>query len=80
MQFLFIRLFLLVGASGSTERRINLMCTAEKKAYLPMAILLGGLAMLGPISIDIFLPAVPNMAEDLNVSIGSIELTLTAIF
>ena len=56
------------------------MRTAEKKAYLPMAILLGGLAMLGPISIDIFLPAVPNMAEDLNVSIGNIELTLTAIF
>ena len=56
------------------------MRTAEKKAYLLMAILLGGLAMLGPISIDIFLPAVPNMAEDLNVSIGSIELTLTAIF
>ena len=36
--------------------------------------------MLGPISIDIFLPAVPSMAEDLGVSIGSIELTLTAIF
>ena len=56
------------------------MCTAEKKAYLPMAVLLGGLAMLGPISIDIFLPVIPNMSEDLNVSIGNIELTLTAIF
>ena len=45
-----------------------------------MALLLGGLAMLGPISIDLFLPAIPAMAEDLGVSIGSIELTLTAIF
>ena len=56
------------------------MRTPEQKTYLLMAILLGGLAMLGPISIDIFLPAVPNMAADLHVSIGSIELTLTAIF
>ena len=56
------------------------MRTGEKKASLPMAILLGGLAMLGPISIDIFLPVIPNMSEDLNVSIGNIELTLTAIF
>ena len=45
-----------------------------------MAVLLGGLAMLGPISIDIFLPAIPSMAQDLGVSIGNIELTLTAIF
>ncbi|MEE2745928.1 MAG: multidrug effflux MFS transporter [Pseudomonadota bacterium] len=45
-----------------------------------MACLLGGLAMMGPISIDIFLPVIPSMAADLGVGIGNVELTLTAIF
>ena len=56
------------------------MKTRVPQPFALMAILLGGLAMLGPISIDIFLPAVPSMAQDLGVGIGSIELTLTAIF
>ena len=54
--------------------------TKEGAAYLLMAVLLGAMAMLGPLSIDIVLPVLPTMAEDLNESMGRIELSMTAIF
>jgi len=36
--------------------------------------------MTGPIAIDVFLPAVPSLAQDFQISTGSVELSLTAIF
>jgi DHA1 family bicyclomycin/chloramphenicol resistance-like MFS transporter len=53
---------------------------SERKKYIFYALILGFLTMIGPISIDTFLPMVPSIAKGLNVSIGSIEFSLTAIF
>ena len=52
----------------------------KNQGYIFYACLLGFLTMIGPIAIDIFLPAVPAIAQGLNVGIGSIEFSLTAIF
>ena len=52
----------------------------KSQGYIFYACLLGFLTMIGPIAIDIFLPAVPAIAQGLNVGIGSIEFSLTAIF
>lgn len=54
--------------------------STPRQSFVLSSILLGGLAMTGPISIDGFLPAMPSIAKDLGVSIGSVELSLTAIF
>ena len=53
---------------------------SERTAYTLMAILLGAMAMLGPLSIDIVLPTLPTMATDLGEPMGRIELSMTAIF
>ncbi len=53
---------------------------SERTAYILMAILLGAMAMLGPLSIDIVLPTLPTMATDLSEPMGRIELSMTAIF
>ena len=45
-----------------------------------MAGLLGAMAMLGPLSIDIVLPVLPTMAQELGEPMGRIELSMTAIF
>jgi len=41
-------------------------------------VILGALAALGPFTIDLYLPAFPNVAEDLNASDAAIQITLTA--
>tara|TARA_B100000315_G_scaffold260478_2_gene322238 strand:- start:977 stop:2185 length:1209 start_codon:yes stop_codon:yes gene_type:complete len=58
----------------------HLKKTANNRAYIFYACLLGFLTMIGPIAIDAFLPAVPAIAKGLNVEIGAIEYSLTAIF
>ncbi len=52
----------------------------DRRHFIFYIILLGFLTMIGPISIDGFLPMVPLIAESLNVGIGSVEFSLTAIF
>src|SRR3982750_4917816 len=40
---------------------------------------LGSLIALGPLSIDLYLPALPNLTHDLSASPSSVQLTLTGI-
>lgn len=54
------------GGSGSGGRRPALIFT------------LGALSALGPISIDLYLPALPAMAADLETRPSLVQLTLTA--
>lgn len=44
-----------------------------------VVLLLGSLIALGPLSIDLYLPALPNLADDLSASPSSVQLTLTGI-
>ena len=53
---------------------------SENRNYLFIALILGLLTMTGPISIDVFVPIIPKIAIDLHVTVGFIELSLTAIF
>lgn len=41
-------------------------------------VILGALTTFGPMAIDLYLPAFPNVALDLGVSVSSVPLTLTA--
>lgn len=42
------------------------------------AIILGSLSAFGPLSLDMYLPALPKLAEDLNTTASVAQLTLTA--
>lgn len=44
-----------------------------------VVLLLGSLIALGPLSIDLYLPALPELADDLSASPSSVQLTLTGV-
>src|SRR6266498_712633 len=43
-----------------------------------LTVLLGGFTAFGPLSMDLYLPAFPELAADLGVSQAAVQLTLTA--
>ncbi|MCX8956537.1 Bcr/CflA family multidrug efflux MFS transporter [Erwinia psidii] len=48
----------------------------EKNSSLGLVVILGLLAMLMPLSIDMYLPALPQIAREFGVSAGSVQMTL----
>ncbi len=46
--------------------------------YLHLIVVLGFLTAVGPIAIDLYLPAFPTIAADLGVPVSAVELTLSA--
>ena len=53
---------------------------SKKQEYLFYAIILGLLTMTGTVAVDLFVPAIPSISSDFNIGIGSIELSLAALF
>jgi len=49
-------------------------------SLLRSTLILGLLASLGPASIDMYLPALPSIAEDLGSKVGPVQMTLAAYF
>lgn len=45
-----------------------------------LLLLLGTISLLGPFSIDLYLPALPSIAADLSATPGEVQLTLPAFF
>lgn len=50
----------------------------SRVTVLWLACLLGALASFAPLSIDMYLPALPNIAQDLHTSTSLVQLSLTA--
>jgi MFS transporter, DHA1 family, multidrug resistance protein len=50
--------------------------TARPPAHT--VVVLGGLTMFGPLSLDLYLPALPELADDLNASPSAAQLSITA--
>ncbi len=42
--------------------------------------MLGGLSMFAPLSIDMYLPALPTLSRDLGATASEAQLTLSAFF
>lgn len=51
---------------------------ALSKGKLWLIIILGSLSAFGPLSMDMYLPALPNIAEDFNASTSMAQLSITA--
>ena len=49
-----------------------------RRQRLVYVIVLGALTALGPFTIDLYLPAFPALEDDLGVTAGLVQLTLTA--
>lgn len=50
----------------------------ERGRYLQLVLVLGALIALGPLTIDMYLPAFPALADDLRASEAAVQATLTA--
>ncbi|WP_210495883.1 multidrug effflux MFS transporter [Microvirga antarctica] len=51
-----------------------------KSAFLRNALVLGMLSAIGPFAIDMYLPAFPTIARDLNADIGAVQMSLMSFF
>jgi MFS transporter, DHA1 family, multidrug resistance protein len=49
--------------------------SARPPAYT--VVVLGLLTMFGPLSLDLYLPALPQLADDLNASTSAAQLSIT---
>ncbi|RCX17014.1 DHA1 family bicyclomycin/chloramphenicol resistance-like MFS transporter [Fontibacillus phaseoli] len=59
-----------VSASSQTSK--------SRANRIKAALILGSLSAFGPLSLDMYLPALPKMADDLNTSAPMVQLSLTA--
>lgn len=53
---------------------------AAPSGFGVLELLLGGLAMLGPLSIDMYLPALPQIADGFAVETAAVQLSLASFF
>ncbi len=60
------------------ERDINIQHNPTGAARLGLALLLGLLAFLGPLNIDMYLPSFPEITQDLDTSASLVQVSLTA--
>lgn len=56
------------------------MSTNSIKSHLPLLFILGSVTALGPLSIDMYLPAFPEISSEFKAPISSVELTLAVFF
>jgi DHA1 family bicyclomycin/chloramphenicol resistance-like MFS transporter len=70
-----------MAASTGVDVTIAESSTPDGESKLPsrarMIVVLGALVALGPLTIDMYLPALPKIADDLSVSSSVAQLTLT---
>lgn len=68
-------LALVVATSPDVTTDVTTVPVAPNR--LRMIVVLGLMVALGPLTIDMYLPALPRIAEDLSVSTAVVQLTLT---
>lgn len=51
-----------------------------RKEHFQIILILGALATISPLSIDMYLPGFPAIANDLNTTIANVQLSLTSYF
>ena len=51
---------------------------SRRAGALQLVIVLGAVNAIGPLSIDMYLPALPEIARELRASVSEVQLTLTA--
>jgi DHA1 family bicyclomycin/chloramphenicol resistance-like MFS transporter len=56
------------------------MNQAKKQSHFLLILILGLLSAIGPLSIDMYLPAFPSIAKGLNTTVASVMLSLSSFF
>ena len=56
------------------------MTVFSREAYYRLAVILGALTAMGPLAIDMYLPALPTIARDLETSAAAVQVSLAVYF
>ena len=56
----------------------SILAALTGRRLVLLTVLLGGFTAFGPLSMDLYLPAFPQLADDLGASRSAVQLTLTA--
>ncbi|MEK4510658.1 multidrug effflux MFS transporter [Paenibacillus sp. FSL K6-2524] len=64
--------------SSNTSNPPNLKSPISSSKRMKSALILGSLSAFGPLCLDMYLPALPNLANELNTSASMAQLSLTA--
>jgi MFS transporter, DHA1 family, multidrug resistance protein len=67
----------LTAGGESVARPAGRGTTGESPSRVRMIVVLGAMVALGPLTIDMYLPALPKIADELSVSSSVAQLTLT---
>ncbi|MFK4595449.1 Bcr/CflA family multidrug efflux MFS transporter [Streptomyces pristinaespiralis] len=67
-----------VGGSGPVAGSVTGPVAAARRAGLLVTLVLGGLTALPPLSMDMYLPALPAVTDSLHAPAATVQLTLTA--
>lgn len=65
--------------SASPEQEVRSKLTRSRKSIVLLVLVLGVLTATGPLATDMYLPAFPQITQELGATEGQIGLTLTAI-
>ncbi|HRW18928.1 MAG TPA: multidrug effflux MFS transporter [Dermatophilaceae bacterium] len=63
----------------AVDRPVDRGAAYVGRRFAGLVLVLGSLAMLGPLTIDTYLPAFPQLAADFHASDAQVQLTLTAM-
>lgn len=75
------RIYLGSSPAGAGEESTFLyLCPMQQKKNGQLILILGLLTAIGPFSIDMYLPAFPDIAKHLNTTIAQVMLSLSAFF
>jgi DHA1 family bicyclomycin/chloramphenicol resistance-like MFS transporter len=67
------------GAMTSTVPAQQSLAAPTGRRYVQLVLVLGALIALGPLTIDMYLPAFPRIRDDLGTSDSAVQLTLTGM-
>lgn len=65
------------GGSGMDDRLQEQMHERMNRKPMKLAAILGALGAFAPLSIDMYLPALPHIAKELHTSQSIVQLSLT---
>jgi len=67
-------------ANRGIKQYLYRMNQAKKQSQFLLILILGLLSAIGPLSIDMYLPAFPSIAKGLNTTVASVMLSLSSFF
>ncbi len=67
------------SASAAADRPGSATVAPTGRRYLQLVLVLGALISIGPLTVDMYLPALPELAEELDAGDAAVQVTLTGM-